>query len=297
MRSALLKHGAPLVLALNGSCKPQAQSNSPPSAPTSPAVSAEAAPATDVAAKLRNALNSAARTPEERQRDQYRHPFETLSFFGIAPNSRVVELSAGRGWYTAILGPFLNPDGKLTVTTSDPNGPADSEGTKNARYLTERLTRDPAHFARVTPVVIDWKDPSAALGNAGSADLVLTFRNIHGWINDQVFDRVLTASFRVLKSGGTLGIVEHRANPSTSIDPKTIGDTGYVPEAYVIERCRAAGFALMNRSEVNANPKDEKNYPAGVWTLPPTLRLGEVDRTRYLAIGESDRMTLKFTKP
>jgi predicted methyltransferase len=210
---------------------------------------------------------------------------------------KVIELSAGLGWYTAILGPLLTPEGQLTVTSSDPNGPPESEPTINAKYLRQRLSNDRTSYSRVSLMVVDWKSPSVTLGPGGSADAVLTFRNLHGWIRQGTLDRVLSACFAVLKSGGTLGVVEHRAKADASSDPEVIADTGYVPEAYVIHQVEKVGFELVGRSEVNANAKDTKDYPKGVWTLPPTLRLREVDRDKYLAIGESDRMTLRFRKP
>ena len=142
--------------------------------------------------------------------------------------------------------------------------------------------------------MVDWKQPDVSLGPDGSADAVLTFRNLHGWIRDGVLDNVLSACQRVLKSGAILGIEEHRAKPNASTDAKVIGDTGYVPEAFVIQAVESHGFKLAAKSEINANPKDTTDHPKGVWTLPPTLRLGDVDREKYLAIGESDRMTLEI---
>lgn len=249
-----------------------------------------------VDAKLATVLAGAQRTEKERARDQYRHPRETLEFFGLREDMTVVELSAGQGWYTAVLGPVLAAKGKLSVTGGDPNGPPDGEGTKNAKVLAERLAKDAAVFGKVNMIAADWhKDVS--LGPDGSADMVVTFRNLHGWIEGNEADRVFAASFRVLKHGGILGIEEHRANPGVPTDAKTIGDTGYVPEAYAIQLAEKAGFKLVEKSEINANPKDTKNHPEGVWTLPPTLKLGDKDRDKYLAIGESDRMTLKFVKP
>jgi predicted methyltransferase len=262
---------------------------SPPRTATEPTTSS-------VNMKLNSALAGPQRTEKERARDRYRHPLETLEFFGIREDSNVVELAAGQGWYTAVLAPLVADKGKLSVTSSDPNGPPDSEGTKGAKQLAERFTKDPASFGKVSTLVVDWKQ-DFSFGPPGSADTVLTFRNLHGWIRDGVIQKVMAASFRVLKSGGTLGIEEHRARPDGSTDPKVIGDIGYVPEPYVIQLAEQAGFKLAGKSEINANPKDTKDYPKGVWTLPPTLRLGDVDQEKYVAIGESDRMTLKFVKP
>ena len=254
-------------------------------------------PSPTTEAKLATVLTGNQRTAEERARDNYRHPRETLEFFGVRENMTVIELSASKGWYTAILGPLLSEKGKLAVTNADPNGPPDSEGTKNAKSLLERIAKDPAAFGKVSTIVTNWKRDEVSLGPDGSADMVLTFRNLHGWIANGVADKVLTASFKVLKNGGTLGVEEHRAKPEASTDPKAIGDSGYVPEALVVQLAQKAGFKLSGASEVNANPKDTKDHPKGVWTLPPTLQLGDTDKEKYLAIGESDRMTLKFVKP
>ena len=273
---------ASTAIACGGSSKPVPQT-------------AEPSPTTE--AKLATVLTGNQRTAEERARDAYRHPRETLEFFGVRENMTVVELSAAKGWYTAILGPLLSEKGKLAVTNADPNGPPDSEGTKNAKSLLDRFAKDPTAFGRVSTIVTNWKRDEVSLGPDGSADMVLTFRNLHGWIANGVADKVLAASYRVLKAGGTLGVEEHRAKADGSSDPKVIGDTGYVPEALVVKLAEKAGFKLAGASEVNANPKDTKDYPKGVWTLPPSLTLGETDKDKYLAIGESDRMTLKFVKP
>jgi predicted methyltransferase len=265
------------------------------STPAAQAPATQASPETE--AKLAQIITGNQRTADERARDAYRHPRETLEFFGVRENMTVVELSASKGWYTAILGPLLTPQGKLAVTSADPNGPADSEGTKNAKSLQDRISKDPTSFGKVTTIVTNWKKDEVSLGPDGSADMVLTFRNLHGWIASGIADKVLAASFKVLKSGGTLGVEEHRAKPDASSDPKVIGETGYVPEAYVVKLAEKAGFKIAGASEINANPKDTKDYPKGVWTLPPTLELGDKDKDKYVAIGESDRMTLKFVKP
>jgi predicted methyltransferase len=245
---------------------------------------------------LRAAVTSAARTDAERARDVYRHPEETLTFFGLRPDMSVIELSPGNGWYTGILGPVLAEHGKLFVTNGDPNGPPESGSTKRAKGLLARFAASPSTFGKVEPVIVDWKKP-AALGPDGSLDMVLTFRNVHNWVEAGIFDIVLADAFKVLKSGGVLGVVEHRASSAVAADPKVIADTGYVPEAFVIAHATSAGFKLAARSEINANPKDTKDYAQGVWTLPPSFKLGDVDHAKYAAIGESDRMTLRFVKP
>jgi predicted methyltransferase len=257
--------------------------------------SAQPSPATE--AKLATVLTGNQRTADERARDVHRHPRETLEFFGVRENMAVVELSASKGWYTAILGPLLSEKGKLAVTNADPNGPADSEGTKNAKSLLERISKDPTAYGKVTTIVTNWKKDEVSLGPDGSADMVLTFRNLHGWIANGIADKVLAASFKVLKSGGVLGVEEHRAKADASSDPKAIGESGYVPEGLVVKLAEKAGFKLAGASEINANPKDTKDHPKGVWSLPPTLELGDKDKEKYVAIGESDRMTLKFVKP
>jgi len=286
-----MKTSHPCFVALAFAAIACGASSSPP--PQSP--SPEATAVTE--AKLASVITGTQRTADERARDVYRHPRETLEFFGVRESMTIVELSASKGWYTAILGPLLSEKGKLAVTNADPNGPPESEGTKNAKSLLDRFAKDPASFGKVSTIVTNWKRDEVSLGPDGSADMVLTFRNLHGWIAGGVADKVLAASFRVLKKGGMLGVEEHRAKPEASTDPKAIGDSGYVPEGLVVKLAEKAGFKLAGASEINANPKDTKDYPKGVWSLPPTLQLGDTDKEKYLAIGESDRMTLKFVKP
>lgn len=258
-----------------------------------PALAADEAPST--AGKLRQAIASPKRAPENSARDGWRHPQETLLFFGIEPDMRVLELWPGGGaWYTEILAEFLAPDGQLTVTNFDPEGPADAYATRAAKALAEKLAGDPARFGAVEVVTID--PPSKlAFGAADHYDLVLTFRNNHTWINGGYQDAVYEEAFRVLKPGGVMGVVQHRT--AEGADPAASAKTGYVPESEVIAAAERAGFELAGRSEVNANPKDTRDHPEGVWTLPPSYRLGDRDRAKYQAIGESDRMTLRFVKP
>jgi predicted methyltransferase len=265
-------------------------SGAPANAPTAPAADGPA-PAVDAAtdAKLRAAIASGDRPAAEVARDKWRHPAETLEFFGVRQDMTVVELWPGGGWYTAILAPLLADKGKLVVTTTDPNGPGES-----AKSYASRLASKPDDFGKVTVKIIN-PPTDVALGADGSADAVVTFRNFHNWVRDGIADKVLAASFRVLKPGGVFGVEEHRARADA--DPAKIGDTGYVPEPMVIDLAQKAGFRLEARSEINANPNDTKDYPKGVWTLPPVLRLGDQDRAKYEAIGESDRMTLRFRKP
>lgn len=253
------------------------------------------APSLAVAGDLGPALDAALAAPhrseQARARDIHRHPKETLQFFGLRADQTVVELSAGGGWYTDILAPLLRERGKLIVTHHDPAA-AGYRGRSRQAFDT-KLAAAPALFDRVE--VVTFVPPErASLGAPGSADLVLTFRNVHNWMLDGSLDATFAAVHAVLKPGGVFGVVEHRAAAGT--DPATIAKTGYVPEAYVIEVAAKHGFVLDARSEINANPKDTKDHPEGVWTLPPGFRLGDTDREKYAAIGESDRMTLRFVK-
>ncbi len=295
LRSSLSLSGVALLSLGAGSCGGAA---SPPSAPLSgaPAASVAAAATVDANtdAKLRAAIASSDRPADEVARDAWRHPLETLEFFGVHDDMTVVELWPGGGWYTAILAPLLAEKGKLVVTNMDPAGPPDDHAAQGARQYAARLASKPNDFGKVEVRVLHPPD-DLTLGPDGSADAVLTFRNFHNWVGAGIAEKVLAASFRVLKPGGIFGVEEHRARADA--DPTKAGDTGYVPEAFVIDLAQKAGFKLDGRSEINANPKDTKDWPKGVWTLPPVLRMGDQDRAKYQAIGESDRMTLRFRKP
>ncbi len=239
----------------------------------------------DAASALKSAVDSPTRSSEERARDQYRHPIETLTFFGIKPDMTVVEIWPGGGWYTDILAPYLHDHGKLYA--------AISKGENAAEYK-KKLADDPARFDKVTVTQLDPPD-QMQIAPAGSADMVVTFRNVHNWMRGGNGEAVFKAMYAALKPGGVLGVEEHRGDPSKPQDPKAA--SGYVREDYVITLADEAGFMLAGKSGINANPRDTKDYAKGVWTLPPTLRLGDTDKAKYLAIGESDRMTLKFIKP
>jgi predicted methyltransferase len=268
-----------------------------PAAATVAASPAAAAPVSDGtasgAALFAGALAGSVRTDRERARDAARHPAETLAFFGVKESSTVVELWPGGGYYTAILAPTLAAKGKLAITHFDPAGDPKSENTEETHYILDRLAKTPDAFGKVERRQI--ATPNVTLGPDGSADFVLTFRNIHNWIEDGYADKVFAAAAKVLKSGGVLGVEEHRGRPGMTT--KEIQKSGYVPEETVIQLAQAAGFKLADRSEVNANPKDTKDYPQGVWSLPPTFAEKAVNHDKYAAIGESDRMTLKFVKP
>src|SRR5690349_17515115 len=243
-------------------------------------------------AALRAALNSPQRSATNRARDAARHPYETLRFFGLAPTQTVVELVPGGGWYTEILAPYLREQGKLFVASEAADDPDDYR-RKGRRGLDEKLARNPELFDRVQVVLLP-RTPVFAGIPAGSVDRVLTFRNVHNWLEAGHLDATLQAAAAALKPGGVLGVEEHRAPPGRS--PEWIIKNGYVTEDLLIQRAQAAGLVLDARSEVNANPRDSHDHPNGVWSLPPTLRGGDVDKDTFLAIGESDRFTHRYVK-
>ncbi|MGE0386251.1 MAG: class I SAM-dependent methyltransferase [Gammaproteobacteria bacterium] len=248
-----------------------------------------------VRASLDEVVAGSHRSEANRARDVHRHPVQTLEFFGVQPDMTVVEVSPGAGWYTEILGPLLRERGRLYLAGAPLSRPDIPEYARRMQgALNERIKAEPQSFGSV---VVTELDPARGvpIAPAGSADVVLTFRNVHNWIKagtaQQVFDTMAAA----LKPGGVLGVVEHRARPSATTEE--MGRSGYVTEEQVIAYATAAGLRLDARSEINANPRDTRDWPDGVWTLPPSLRLGDKDREKYLAIGESDRMTLRFVKP
>ncbi|MGE0789486.1 MAG: class I SAM-dependent methyltransferase [Sandaracinaceae bacterium] len=228
------------------------------------------------------------RSDENRARDEWRHPAETLAFFGLEPTMSVIEMSPGGGWYTEILAPTLRDHGTLTLAQGDPTS------NDYARNLMAHLAEHPEVYDQVQTVVFSPPD-AMSLGPDGSADMVLTFRSVHGWVNRNQAQDVFNAMFRVLRPGGVLGLVQHRA--SDDADLAVSAQAGYVPEPAVIQMATAAGFVLEESSEINRNPADDHDHPEGVWTLPPTLRMGDTDRATWEAIGESDRMTLRFRRP
>lgn len=246
-------------------------------------------------ASLDTAIAAPTRTPEFVLRDSQRHPLETLTFFGIKPEMTVVEIWPGNGWYLEILAPWLRDSGRYYAATPAASLPNASDGTK--KYVTslrEKLAATPALYDRVQ--LSEFKPPERAeIAPPDSADMVLTFRNVHNWISGDFEADAFKAFYRALKPGGVLGVVEHRAPAGQSREESK--KNGYVTEAYVKSLAYGAGFEFAGSSPVNDNPRDTKDYPDGVWTLPPVLRLKDVDRARYIAIGESDRMTLKFVKP
>jgi len=242
-------------------------------------------------AALKAALESPHRQPNNPARDKYRHPRETLEFFGLQPGSTVLEYGPGGGWYTELLAPVLAKRGKLYVTSDDPNGNAGERSVAGYR-LKLLLETSPELFGKVEPIPVDAKSPKIPFDN--KLDVVLVIRELHNLVNDGSIDQWLAEFKHALKPKGILGIVDHRA--LVGADPQKSAKLGYLPEAWVIEKLEAAGFKLSEKSEINANPKDTKDYPDGVWTLPPTYRLADKDREKYAAIGESDRFTLRFVK-
>lgn len=246
-------------------------------------------------ASLDAAISGAQRSDRAKARDVYRHPKETLQFFGVEPTQKVLEIAPGGGWYTDILAPWLHDRGHLDeaqyISTS-PELAAEDRDT-DAAFL-RKIAGNQSIYGNV---VMGSLHAGAFKGfdAQGQFDRVLTFRNIHNWVKDGQIDANLHAFWVALKPGGVLGVEEHRARRGATVQQMI--DSGYVTEDYVIEHAQAAGFVLAARSEINANPKDTKDYPHGVWSLPPSYQGGEVDRARFAAIGESDRMTLRFIKP
>ncbi|MEE8188110.1 MAG: methyltransferase [Kiloniellales bacterium] len=246
----------------------------------------------ETAARLRAAIAGDHREAKNRARDVYRHPFATLSFFGIEPDMTVVEIWPGRGWYSEILAPFLKGSGRLYAASWDRDLKSDYV-QRTLKGYREKFVARPDVYGEV--IVTELSRSKTAIAPPGSANMVLTFRNVHNWMKRGYERTIFRAMFDALKPGGVLGLVEHRGNPEVWQDPQAL--SGYVNEDYTIELAENVGFRLLARSEANANPKDTKDHPKGVWTLPPSLRLKDQDREKYLAIGESDRMTLKFVKP
>jgi predicted methyltransferase len=247
----------------------------------------------DVGALVDKALAGDHRSERNRARDVHRHPRETLVFFGLRPDMHVAEVWPGGGWYTEVLAPVLRDAGRYYAAHYHINDNTHRYYRSSQREFVEKLAKRPDVYDKV--VVTGLLPPHLDMAPKGMLDLVLTFRNVHNWTQEGFDAQMFRAFFDALKPGGVLGVVEHRAQDGTTLaDMKR---SGYMTEAYVIKLAQAAGFRLEAKSEVNANPRDTKDHPRGVWTLPPSLRLGDTDRAKYLAIGESDRMTLKFVKP
>ena len=227
---------------------------------------------------LKESIESDTRDLENKKRDIYRHPYETLNFFGIKSDMIIVELNPGGGWYTEILANFIHEPGTLITAQGD--------------YYMDRFKKkieSSSIYEKVKIVPLN-----SNLAEENTVDAVLTFRNLHNWLGPQM-DLIFSNTYKALKPGGKFGVVEHRAKPGTDLE--MMKKSGYVTEDHAIETAIKHGFKLVDKSEINSNQKDTKDYSKGVWTLPPRLRLETVDRDKYISIGESDRMTLLFMKP
>ena len=243
---------------------------------------------------LRQAVGSTGRSITNVMRDAHRNPEQTLGFFGVRPDHTVVEVWPGAGWYSEILAPLLYEEGKLIAAHFDPE--SEVEYFRDSLESYQRMLQRPrSNLDRVELSVLNY-DPDVPMAEPESADRVLTFRNVHNWLSagEEEAQIVFDKFYAALKPGGKLGVVEHRARAGITLEEMI--ETGYVAEDLVIELAEQAGFELLSRSPINQNPQDSADHPEGVWTLPPTLRLGDEDRARYLSIGESDRMTLLFIK-
>ncbi len=285
-----------------------AEPESTPAGTAEQAAAEESAPAEepetgeDVAGLLDSALDGDHRTDDNRARDQYRNPRETLQFFGLEPDMTVIELYPGGGWYTAVLAPVLKDEGKL-ITAGFSEDSEVEYYRKSAKAFNEKLAANPDVYGNVEQIVFMPPD-QVDMGEPESADMVLTFRNLHNWHDRGALGAVFKEAYNVLKPGGVFGVVEHRAPEGVTIDE--VKETGYMPEDYVVGLAEETGFRLEASSDVNANPADTGDHPMGVWTLPPSLRYcNDMDdgaaksscMEKYRQIGESDRMTLKFVKP
>ncbi|MBS7458145.1 class I SAM-dependent methyltransferase [Coralloluteibacterium stylophorae] len=276
------------ALALLAACATPAPE---PAVPSAEALS-EPAPPPDLAspadtfdARLDGVLDGTWRSAANRARDPARHPKQTLGFFGLQAGQTVLELSPGGGWYAEILAPLMRGDGQYVALVPD--------GGDRGERLRTRFAAEPAIFGQ--PQVRTFDPAAPRFGADASADVLLTFRNVHNWIDNGSAAAIFDAAHAVLREGGTFGVVDHRARPGTEA---ASAGSGYVTVAQVVALAEAAGFRLVEESDINANPRDTTEHPNGVWTLPPTLRVPDgADAGRYRAIGESDRMTLKFVKP
>ena len=246
-------------------------------------------------AGLRAAVAGDWRSATDAARDTHRHPLETLALFGLQPQQTVIEITPGAGWYAQILAPYLHEDGNYVAAVVDPAAVAEGPGRDYQQRTRDQLESTfasaPAQFDRANMLSYD---PAAPMfGTPGSADVVLTFRNVHNWRKSGQAAGMFEAFYTVLKPGGVLGVVEHRAATDVAADD----GSGYVGQTQVVAMAESAGFILEEASEINANPRDTRDHPNGVWTLPPSNNIGDADGAKYQAIGESDRMTLRFRKP
>ena len=239
-----------------------------------------------------NAIAGDHRSPSNKARDSQRHPKETLMFFGIKPGMKVLEILPGGGWYTEVLAPALKDRGQLTVASFGANNPSDYLRNVHTKYIA-KLESNPDIYAKVDAEVFEDDGYLTKVASA-SQDMVLTFRNSHNWIRFGGIEQAYQSFNRVLKKGGVLGVVQHRAVSGANVEQAA--EQGYVPEAYLIQLVESMGFKLVAQSEINANGKDTKDHSKGVWSLPPSYREKDNNREKYTAIGETDRMTLRFVK-
>ncbi len=252
------------------------------------------ASATNIDNQLDEAVTGKHRSDASRARDKYRHPKETLLFFGLRGDMNVVEISPAAGWYTEIIAPVLKERGQYTASVPKLEAGMPEAMRQRDAAFRDKLASNRALYGDAKITTFDAAAPNFA--PAGSADLVVTFRNVHNWAKAGNADAMFKGFFAALKKGGVLGVVEHRAKPGTELKRQI--DTGYMTEDYVIEAAERAGFRFEASVEINSNRLDTKDHPGGVWNLPPTLRgISDADRAKYLEIGESDRMTLRFVKP
>lgn len=252
-------------------------------------------PANSAELTLDAAVGNPARSAKFIARDKARHPVDELAFFGLTPQSTVVEIWPGGGYWTEILAPFLKNRGAYYVALQGKGGDeaADAEADKLKALFRDKVEADKPTYGKITPTVLGVGQFDIA--PPGSADFVLSFRNLHNWMKEGFASDALAAFYRALKPGGVLGLEDHRGQRNSPQDPKAAD--GYVRQDYAIALAQKAGFEFIGSSEINANPKDTANWPKGVWTLPPTFRLGDQDRAKYAAIGEADNFVLKFRKP
>lgn len=243
--------------------------------------------------RLREISEGAHRSAANIARNDARHPAETLDFFGLKSGMTVIEILPGGGWYAEILAPFLKDNGTYYAAHFSPNSQL-SYQPPMLKQFQDRVSGNPEVYGG-TIITHLYPPTETAIAPPGSADLALTFRNVHNWIMASTQKEHFAAFYTALKPGGILGVSEHRAPAGSSME--VMETTGYVTEEYVIQLAAEAGFEFVASSEINANPLDTKDHPEGVWTLPPTLRMGDQDKAKYMAIGESDRMTMKFRKP
>jgi predicted methyltransferase len=299
MRIALLTASLLALAACQQQEAPKAADPAPAPAPV--AVEPAPAPVDAFAARFDEVLAGSHRG-ENTARDEFRRPKETLGFFGLAAGQTVIEITPGGGWYAEVLAPLMKGQGSYVAAIIDPASASSDRAkeyyTKSNQGFRDKLAASPELYGEAQ--VVEFQMAAPVFGAPASADLVVTFRNVHNWVGQNAAEAMFKGFFDVLKPGGVLGVVEHRAKADDSRPLEEIARSGYFPEALVIEMATKAGFQLAEQSEINANPADTKDYPNGVWTLRPSLNMKDVPETeheRIKAIGESDRMTLKFVKP